>query len=100
EDQELQGPEEEWNVAEPNHSNGHEAAHDDHWDDPECSDPTEHAMQVHPARRHEDVLQEVDRDPAHEEEGMEVDSDRSSERRAAHRVLKRKSGDDRDRHHD
>jgi len=57
-------------------------------------------MQVHPARRHEDVLQEVDRDPAHEEEGMEVDSDRSSERRAAHRVLKRKSGDDRDRHHD
>jgi hypothetical protein len=55
---------------------------------------------MHPPGRDENILQEVNRDPAHEEEGVEVDARRRREGRPTHQILKREAGDDRDRHQD
>ena len=100
ENEELERAEEEGHVGAPHHLDGDEAAHDDHRYHPGGRDPAEAAVQVHAIGRDKDVLEQIDRDPPHEEEGVQVDAERRAEGRAPHAVLQRKTGDDRDRHHD
>src|SRR5205085_7498128 len=100
ENQELERSEEERDCPVPYHHGGHEAAHDHHWDDPESGYPAKPPVELHPPCRDEDVLQQVDPDPPHEEEGVDMHPKRRSESRSAHQILRRKAGDDRDGHDD
>ena len=96
--QELQRLEDERHTPCPDQHDGHVTAHEHHRDDPEGGDPAEPAVKIEAAGRDEDVLHQVDRHPAHEEEGVDVNPDRRREGRPARQILVRKPADDDNRH--
>lgn len=100
ENQELKTPEEEWDVTQPDHRNSHDEAHDHHRYDPERPDPPQPSVEIHPPFGDEDVLQQVDADPAHEQPRMQVNAQRGSEGRPPHQILERERGNDYQGHDD
>jgi len=93
EDQEVHWLEEERDGAGANHGGGHEEGRDDHRYHPRSGQPAKPPVQVEAIRGDEHVLHQVDRDPTHEQHGVEMDPHRRSKGRATHRQLERKAGD-------
>ena len=96
--QQMKWLEHERDPAAANHQNNCDIPQHDHHRDPANTDPAEEAMQIYPTSCDKDVLQQVNRHPPHERDGVRMDQRRHVKARPPHRQAERESARRNDSH--